>query len=721
MRKTATIALLILLLSSLAYPQSQTPSKQRTADEDQPIRISTQLIQLDVVVVDKKGQVVKGLKKEDFELLESGKRQPVEFFEYVEAGKGKGRITIGGQPGVPGAPPSSQGAGEGDIGRIFAFVVDDLTIRPDDLVFVRRMLTNFVNNQMQATDLVAIVRTVGGKGLLQQFTTDKQLLARAIESLTPTVHPLNSFNKDVQGIKGPPRQVNPEIDDGRGAELAQQIEEAALAEAYDDPLVRTAGPSDDTNKMMRSYMSLGTASFVINSMRQLPGRKSLVLISAGLPIIDQQAGTASGNVSHFINQLTDRATRAGVAIHTLDIQGLSGQVGVARFTDTPGKSMLDTMGDAGSGTVGLGRRPNETMLGNSSLEAQMGLRRLAADTGGIAVLNRNNFDDGLGKILDANEGYYLLAYTPQDPKFDGKFRKVEIKVKGEGLKVYSRRGYFAREEKPAVAATKQDEILTAVRSPLARLDVEMEAMLLYKSMPPDKGAIDIHLVIDSKKLQFEQSGDKQQASLDIAAFVFDERGEARGGFSETVNANLSADEYARISKGGFLYSANTTLPTGVYQVRFAVRDNKSGRIGTMSRYIEVPDLSKGKFFASSLLMGSVPSNDTKATTPTPVTADRQISKKNDLRYAAVIYNAKQKDGKAQVRTQLMISQGGKVIFKEAEEMLSGGTATQMIKVGQLGLSRVPLGRYTLTLVITDLLAEKKSQIITRSMDFIVTQ
>ena len=720
MRRSVNIALLIMVLIGVAYPQAQ-PQPQPQArpqkgDDDQPIRITTQLIQLDAVVVDKKGQVVKGLKREDFEIVEGGKRQPVEFFEYVEAGKGKGRISISTQAGVPGAPPSAQGASEGDIGRIFAFVVDDLTIRPDDLVYVRRMLSNFVTNQMQATDLVAIVRTVGGKGLLQQFTTDKQLLGRAIESLTPTIHPLNSYTKDNdQRLSGarPPSLAAPDANEQRDLGLS------ATGGFGDDPLESRVNYGEDTNRMMRSYMSLGTASFVIDSMRQLPGRKSLVLISAGLPILDQQAGTAAGNVSHFINQLTDKATRAGVAIHTLDIQGLSGQVGVARFTDTPGKSMMGGVGD--NATVGLGRQPDEAMLGGSAIENQMGLRRLAADTGGIAILNRNNFDEGLGKIIDANEGYYLLAYTPQDPKFDGKFRRVEIKVKGDGLKVYSRRGYFAREEKAPVASTKQDEILTAVRAPLAKLDVEMDAMMLYKAMPPDKGAIDMHLVIDSKKLQFEPAGDKQQASLDIAGFVFDERGEVRGGFSETVNANLSAEEYNRISKGGFTYSANTTLPTGVYQVRFAVRDNKSGRIGTMSRYIEVPDLSKGKFFASSLLLGAVPSNDTKATTPTPVAADRQISRTNDLRYAAVIYNAKQKDGKAQIKTQLMISQGGKVIFKEPEEMLAGASGAQVIKVGQLGLSRVPLGRYTLSLVITDTLADKKSQTVTRSMDFIVTQ
>jgi hypothetical protein len=139
----------------------------------------------------------------------------------------------------------------------------------------------------------------------------------------------------------------------------------------------------------------------------------------------------------------------------------------------------------------------------------------------------------------------------------------------------------------------------------------------------------------------------------------------------------------------------------------------------MSRYIEVPDLSRGRLAASSLLLGSVPPGDMKTTNPTPVSANRQIARSQDLRYAVMIYNAKLKDGKPQVRTQLVISQGGQVIFKEPEEMLAAGAGDQLIKWGQLGLKGVKAGRYTLTLVITDLLADKKANTVTRSMDFVV--
>ena len=615
------------------------------------------------------------------------------------------------------------------------------------------MMTNFVDTQMRPSDLVAIVRTVGGKGLLQQFTTDKELIRRAIAGLTPSTHSLQVYNNPEQArISG---NLQP-LASGDGQPAAFSHAPGAAEMLPED--VDILSPSEEANKTLRAFMSLGTASFVVDSMGQLPGRKSLVLISGGLPIFSSQAGTALDNISVFLNQLTDRATRAGVAIHTLDIRGLEAQSVVASFTDTPGRSGLrSSAGTMNAPTVGrvqngeimsggrdttasasesFGRAPDQTQFGfNNPLDASgahMGLRTLSSATGGISVLNRNDFNAGLERIINANEAYYLLAYTPSDNKFKGDFRKVEVKVKGDALKVYSRRGYLAREDKVAPApATKQEQLLTAIKSPLARRDVELDAMLLYKAAaaPADKakgnveswGAIDINLIVDPKKLQFEQVGDKQQTSYDVAGFVFDELGKQRGGFSETITAGLTPEEYKRVSKAGLAYSANTTLPPGAYQVRLAVRDNKSGNIGTMYRYLEVPDLSKGRLTTSSLLLGAVPQNETTATKPTPITGSRQISRKQDVRYAVIIYNAKQKDGKPQLKTQLTISQNGQVIFKEQEEALETNVknSLQFIKVGQLGLSSVRPGRYTMTLVITDTLAEKKSQTITRSMDFIV--
>jgi hypothetical protein len=375
---------------------------------------------------------------------------------------------------------------------------------------------------------------------------------------------------------------------------------------------------------------------------------------------------------------------------------------------------------------GRGRLPDESQFGYKNpfdqMEAHQGLRVLANETGGIAVLNKNNFDEGLGKIIGSSDAYYLLAYTPSDSNFKGDFRKVEIRVKNKDLKVLSRRGYFAREDRPAAEpVTKQDQVLAAIKSPVAHRDVDLEAMVLYKAAEPAKGAIDISIMVDPRKLSFETVNGKKQASYDVVGFVFDELGKLRGGFNETLTASLTAAELDRATKeGGLSYTTGTTLPAGTYQIRLAVRDNKSGGIGTVSRYVEVPDLSKGKLAASSMLLGAAVAGEMNATRLTPLSPSRRISRKEDLRYAVVIYNPKLKGGQPQLQTRLMISQNGNVIHKEDDQpMPAGANGAQQLKVGQFGLSGVKPGRYTLTLLITDTLADKKTLPLTRSMDFVV--
>jgi VWFA-related protein len=716
---------LVLLLCANAFPQD----KQQSGNEDRPIRISTELIQLDVVVTDRNGRVVKDLKKDDFALVDEGKKQPVSFFEFVDAESPRATPKSNLEEE---RPDSSADLAITGVRRIMAFVVDDLTINYDDLYYLRQMLTTFVDTKMQPGDLIAIVRTVGGKGLLQQFTTDKALLRRAIASLTPMTHTFSAFhNPAAPRLAAVPRPAS----DGSG-NASSETQSIGVVDASGEVL-DVSNPQDDTHKTLRALMSLGTATFVIDSMKTLPGRKSLVLISGGLPILASKEGANTGTVQYLLNTLTDKATRAGVSIHTMDIRGLQAMASVASFTDTPGKSMMTSgLQDPFSGQTAQMERADpyaggrhmrgadESLLNTKnpfdSMEAQMGLRTLASATGGVSVLNKNDFDEGLDKILSATEGYYLLAYVPNDTKFDGSFHRIEVKVRGDGYKVYNRRGYIAREEKLSAApVTKQELMLAAVKSPLARRDIDFETMLLYKAAPSDQGAIDISLVIDPRKLRFEQSDDKLQASCDVAGFVFDELGKMRGGFSETLVPSFTPDEYNRAIENGISYMASTTLPAGIYQIRLAVRDNKSGHIGVTSRYVELPELSKGKLTASSLLIGAVPPKDTTMTSPTALSASRRISRDYDLRYAAIIYNAKRKDGKPRISTQLVISQNGEVMFKEPEQLLNTGSSSEVIKVGQLGLAGVKAGRYTMTLLITDTLADKKSQTVARGIDFVV--
>ena len=747
MTRLAAIAISILLLASTVASQV-TPQngKPGSPDSDQPIRIGTDLVQLDVVITDKNGRIVKGLTRDDFDLFEKGKKQPLSFFEFVDALRdSQGKDLAAAQQAA------ARGLAEREVSRVFAFVVDDLTVRFEDLTYVRQMLLNFIDSQMQPSDLVAIIRTVGGKGLLQQFTTDKELLRRAIAALLPVGHPLNRpesawgdrgliserIGQDMQGSGLQPTSASARaLSEGSGGDQLSSSEDSfgQTIEAMDVNSV-----ADEADKSLRAFMTLSTASFVIDSMQELPGRKSLVLISGGLPLLGAQSGATASRVSNLLNLLTDNATRASVAIHTMDVRGLQILTDFKVFEESPlstpamptppEQTQIGTRRSGGVRTIDPRTKAASVMdlntLGNRSafngLDAQEGLKALASATGGISVINTNNFNKGMEKILAASEGYYLLAYTPSDSKFDGDFRKIEVKVKTEGLKVHSRRGYFAREEKGAAPANKQEQLLAAIKSPLARRDVDLDAVLIYKAAAPNRGAIDIHLAIDPKKLEFEQAADKKQINLDVAGFVFDEFGKLRGGFSETIKPDLSADEYSKAEKGGLNYSANTELPSGVYQVRLVVRDNKTGALGTLSRYFEVPDLSKGRLAASSLLLGSVPASNSKPGSINWITVNRRVSRKNNLIYATSVYNAKLKDGRPQVATQLTVTRNGKTIYQSPEEpvAISPANPSQLMRVGQLKVSSLPAGKYIMTLKIIDTLAEKRAHTLSRKMDFTV--
>jgi VWFA-related protein len=706
-------------MTLLAAPIAARSTRQTTAplppqDDEEIVRITSELVQTDAVVTDKNDQIVADLKLEDFEVYDNGKRQDLKFIEFVSTDAG--RRTEGQRPaaGLPAhlATDAPRDLSAGELRRVFAFVIDDLTIPYEDMTTVRRVLTDFVENQMRPGDLVAIVRTLGGNGLLQQFTSDKQLLRRAIASVNVTTNPYMAFN-------------NPDPARLDGVPIPVAVTESGLPEietlSTSDGASALTSAANDTTRMIRALMSLTAANFVVDSLKQLPGRKNLVLFSGGLPIFQpDRSGSFLGNVSQLLRELTDNAARAGVAINTMDVQGLKASPAVARFTDTPGRSAL------GGASPTFGRLPDPTLEGGTpfgQFEGQMGLRALANETGGVSILNTNDFKTGLDKVVNRSSGYYLLAYAPTE-KFDNKFHKMQIKVKRDGLKVYTRTGYIAREDREGTAArTKEQVIMAAARSPLARREVDVSANVTLRPVPAaNKSEVGIHLLIDARKLRFTQGADgKYQTSFDIAGFIVDELGKTRGGFSETVSTNLSPENYQRVLANGLTYSATTELPQGYFQLRTVVREASTGALGTLTRYLEIPDLSKGRLTMSSLFFHAVNPPGAAGAQAEPLFAIRQLTRRQDLRYVAMIYNPKLSNGKPQLRSQLIISQGGKVLFREPEQAVEppANNSSPVVKVGQLGLSKVQPGRYILTLVITDTLADKKSQTVSRSLDFTV--
>jgi len=263
-------------------------------------------------------------------------------------------------------------------------------------------------------------------------------------------------------------------------------------------------------------------------------------------------------------------------------------------------------------------------------------------------------------------------------------------VRRNGVHTYTAEGYFAREDKAATARSKRGRIIRAATSPLAKTDLDVATELQYRFSPTNEAQLDINAFIDARKLQFTRSDDgKHHASFEVAGFIFDQVGKNRGGISQTVNADLSETEYQRALTSGISYTASTQVPPGYYQVRLVVREVGTGKIGSVSRYFEVPDLSNKQLMMSSVMLYQVNSSGADKN-PQQLPATRIISRQQELRYAVVVYNAKLEGAKPQAKSQLMISQNGNLLFKEPEQPVQtpGGAAGQFIKVGQLALAKV---------------------------------
>ncbi len=712
MRKFLACGLsLMLAAGALAQQQQQQPPPE---PDDEIIRITTELVQVDAVVMDKNDQPITDLKLEDFEVSDNGRKQQLQFMEFVSVEAPRRT------EGALGAASSAAAAAVADaaaprelttreLKRVVAFVVDDVTIPPADMVNARKMLLDFVDNKMGAGDLVAIIRTVGGKGLLEQFTTDKQILRRAVSQLgVRSIPPYLAFGGPDPGrISTVPEPLQAVVDAG-AATAGQTVESSGEFE----------GPSEGTNQVPRGFLTLSVANEVVNSLREIPGRKNLVLISGGIPLYELTlGGSVLTDISQTFRVLTDNAIRSGVVVNTLDVRGL--KAGVVDFDVTPAKSALGGGTFAGSDENTAGRVDTRLLGGNPT--ETLTLSSLAGTTGGIAVQNSNAFAGGLDRVLQRGRAYYRLAYRPST-NFDNKFHKVEIKVRRAGAKVYRAEGYFARADNPGGARTKEEDIVAAARSPLAKRDIEVVSSLLYRFRPDNQADINIQTLIDARRLNFKRTPEgKYQTSLDVAGFILNQVGKSIGGISQSINADLTEAMHRRALTHGLGYTATTQLPPGYYQVRLVVRETGTGNVGTFSRYFEVPNLAGKQLTMSSLFLYEVNPADAKAP-PAGLDEGRSISRKRDLRYAATVHNAKAEGGRHQLRSKMIISQNGKVLFEEPEQPLvsPAGGGTQIVKVGDLVLAKVLPGRYTLTLVVTDPQADKKRQTVARSMEFTVT-
>ncbi|MFL6334174.1 MAG: VWA domain-containing protein [Pyrinomonadaceae bacterium] len=593
--------------------QQQQTSQQQTqpADDDEVVRITTSLVQTDVVVTDKDGRQVTDLKAEDFEILENGKPQSITNFSYVSAAPAASGAAAAATTPTPAprdknkaaaapVPPPAQLRPE-QVRRAIALVIDDLRMSAEGIHFARQALRKYVDEQVQPGDLVAILRTSAGIGALQQFTNDRQQLYAAIERLHPLARTsrLGAFTAVDTLERLESTTAAPVMSEGDAADQPRSVSINEFRDA-----ILTVG-------------SLGALSFVVRGLKDLPGRKAVVLFSDGISIAAQTNDGGQdrrGRVLAAMRQLVEQANRASVVIYSVDTRGLQPTAKTAAdgYGGSPAAPNDSGPGGAIGGMSGVGSGEVISAREAEMFEGQNGLNYLARETGGTTVFNQNDLNKGIRRALEDIRGYYLIGYRPDDATFDPQtgrrhFNTWSIKVKGrDNVKVRARSGFFGVAEDQARKGkrSRAEQLMAALLSPFASGGVKLQLTTFFLNDASLGSTIRSVMLMDARDLTFTPQPDgRQQAVLDVVAVTLGEDGQIIDQVALTETIRAKPEKLERFLREGMLYGMNVPVKKpGAYQLRIAVRDSASGRVGSASHYIEVPDVKKDKMTLSSLVI-----------------------------------------------------------------------------------------------------------------------
>ena len=698
MKIKAFLALLVslcILLPALAQTKPSTTSQfdKTTDDQDDIVKITTNLVQVDVVVT-KNGKPVTNLTADDFEVFQDGKRQVITNFAYISnlSDVPDSRVAKKDKLFIPPSGPVKPEVPR----RTVAFVVDDLGLSFESINRVRQQLRKFIAEQLQPEDLVAVIRISGEMGVLQQFTTDRRLLDRAVDQLR-----WNSCSR--MGI----HLFQP----------ASALSQNLLNEA--NPCVRDSVLK--TTKALR---------FLVEAMGELPGRKAMVVFSDSLPQTLVATGSAASfpirglpdsegsaestfpygtDYGHLYYNVAEMAIRASVVIYSVDTQGIA----------TTGITALDRFsGDARS----VQKQMNDLLSQRSQsvLARREGGNILARQTGGFQIRNSNSF--GLDQIMEDQGGYYLLGYRPPDETFDRRFHQIRAKVKRSGLSVRTRSGFFGVKEEEVIKMKRGRQSMNlAAASPFGAQDIEIGLASFFVNSRDEGSIIRTFLHLNARDLKFEQVGDRQDATLQLYGVIFGDNGSVVEEVTRRANLSLSQQGYDQTLRDGLRLRLDIGVKRpGSYQMRVAARDEASARTGSAGQFVEVPDLKSNRLAMSGIVLRTVAeasdgADESQDAMTSP--ARRRFSSESDLYFGSVIYNAALDDssGRPNLAMEAKLFRDAKNIYSSPEMIVDLTDQPDLARVftnGRIQLnSGLEPGHYYLQVVIKDKLAKKHSQVV----------
>jgi VWFA-related protein len=709
--------------------QNPTPTEQA----EEVLRTNTELVQTDVMVFDKQGHFVNDLRPQDFELRIDGKVQPINFLELVSTGSANEESQLAAARGVrPGQAERAPVSVEFDRRRVIFFYVDDLHLAANNLVSARKLLVNYVEKDMRQNDEAGITSASGQIGFLQQLTDNKSVLRAAIERLKFRAHFVGDSERPAMteyqalAIERNNRDAIDYFVDQIMKDLPNLSTIAApggLPRGRAEQQVRDRARTILQQASAISIDSLSVLESLVRSVSKLPGRKLVFFISDGFFLDDRNS-----NNRDELRHITSLAARTGVVIYSVDARGL-----VASFTDASSDVPSDPSGRL------------QRIAGGELVESQDAMNALARDTGGRPIFNTNALDVGVKQALQETSNYYLVAWRPErSEQKSEKFRNIEVNVIGRpNLSVRVRKGFFDFERAPVTAGRQskppdqktdeskekaaESQLRAAITAPFPERGLPVSLSLAWIDTAEKRQTLNIAVQVNGGAVSFEREGDKRKAVVDVAGSVYNEEGKAGATFGERLtvtdqtkgtNMNIGPD---------LVYSYPLTLPPGLYQVRVAVRDEKTGRIGSTQQWIEIPDLSAHKIVLSSLIVSE------RTVTPAPTEpraappgnaqlpqehvttrVDHRFPRDSYLRFLVFIYTQIGVTPDIAVQVQIVRSDQP-VLTTSLRKVSTEGMPdlTRLPYAADVSLERLPPGHYVLVVTAIDRLSKTSTSQSTR--------
>ena len=683
-----TLAVCGLLVSDPSPAQDTQPQK--------PVfRSESEVVTVDVVVLDKHGDSLRDLTQADFTIAEDGRSQAVRFFQPVVTGG----VALQRPPNAVRSYGYSTNVGNlARPERSFVLFFDDVHLTHEQGERVKTAIERFLTTDTEAGDLISLVAPARGLRWHARLPDGRAELIRVLGSLRGSVQPevtqerISDYEayrihvmQDEQMAERVGRrfsnfhvfgrdQGNTQTDQGPRPETKGGT--AGLIE----PLVQVRAAEAYRRAAAQNRATLGALTSTLESMAPVRGRKSIVLFSPGF-ILDQELP--------LFQQVDDAARRANIAMYFIDARGLEVQ---SVFASAQFGSPLDSR-DIGAANA------------DASLEAE-GAVSIAESSGGFAVQNSNDLAAGLRRIGQESRVYYLLGYTPADSHADGKFRRITVRVGRPDVQVRARKGYYAGPppSKPADLRTTIDALETALESPYDLAAVPLRAAsYVFGNVNATASSVLLAVEADLRAFQLRESAGGLTDLLDLRLLVTDLAAGETKHHERTIEMNLQSRVPKSETSAWYPLSEAFDLAPGRYQARVVVRDRNSGRVGSLTHDFDVPE-------RNGLSLSSVIVTDTvempvqgSSEAPRPVLIVRRLLAAGaTLYYQYSVFNPNRTpEGETRVKAGHVVRRADGTIVKELKPTPLRSVSGGMSRFAGVSLAGMPAGDYELTVNVTD--------------------